>query len=213
MVSSRKAKTSPFIPPLEDFLRVIEDWCKTTGVTKYQLSKLLDVDRAAVTRVFSGSRGLRYDEAEQISDYLMERLSPLPDEPVKSLSVRPNQLVSVQLTDNVSHAASELMKGNFTQLPVFNGNSYVGLTTDRMITERLLHPNRAKFTGRWIDALKKMPLKEAGIIETSAVYPNDASISSVANALRYFYAVMVSENDIPKTIVTRWDYLRLLTQK
>lgn len=211
MVPSRKTKTSPFLPALEDFLRIIEDWCKATGVTKYQLSKLLDLDRAAVTRVFSGSRRLQYDEAQQISDYLMERLSPLPDERIELFSVRPNRLVSVQLTDSVSHAASELMKGNFTQLPVFNGNSYVGLTTDRMIVERMLHPNRARFTGRWIDALKKMTLKQADIIETSAVYPLDASISSVANALRYFYAVMISENEMPKTIVTRWDYLKLLT--
>jgi len=62
-----------------------------------------------------------------------------------------------------------------------------------------------------MDALGKMPLKQAEIVESSAVYPLDASISSVANALRYFYAVMLSENNMPRTIITRWDYLKLLT--
>jgi predicted transcriptional regulator len=57
----------------------------------------------------------------------------------------------------------------------------------------------------------EMPLKQADVIETSAVYPIDASISCVANALENFYAVMLSENGQPKAIVTRWDYLRLLT--
>ena len=54
-------------------------------------------------------------------------------------------------------------------------------------------------------------MKQAEIVESSAVYPLDASISSVANALRYFYAVMLSENNMPRTIITRWDYLKLLT--
>jgi len=199
------------LPPLSDFLRMIDDWCKSSGVTKSQLARLLDVDRGAVTRVFSGERRILYEEAEQISDYLMERLSPLPDAPIRSLSVRPNQLRSIQLTESVTHAVSQLMNGNFTQLPVFNGDTYVGLTTDRMIVERLLHPNRAKFRGKWIDTLKKTSLKDADIIETSAIYPLNASIPSVANALRYFYAVMLSENEVPKTIITRWDYLKLLT--
>lgn len=103
------------------------------------------------------------------------------------------------------------MDRNFTQLPVFDGKNYEGITTDRMILERLLHPNRVKFNGKWIDTLQKMTLKQAETIESSAIYPLDASISSVANALRHFYAVMLSENDSPKTIVTRWDYLKLLS--
>jgi len=211
MKALRKATTSVFLPPLEDFLRMIEDWCKSTGVTKYQLAKLLEVDRAAVTCVFSGERRILYAEAEQISGYLIERLSPLPDVPIKSLSVRSSLLKSVQSAETVARAVSQLMKGNFTQLPVFNGDKYVGLTTDRMIVERLLHPNRAKFRGKWIDTLKETPLKDAGVIETSAVYPLDASIPSVANALRYFYAVMLAEDEHPRTIVTRWDYLKLLS--
>ena len=203
-------KSHSFLPSLEDLLRMIEDWCKSSGVTKSQLAMLLDLDRSAMTNVFSGRRRLLYEEAEQISDYLMQRLSPLPNDSIKSLSILPRKLVSVQLTDTVTNVASRLMDGNFTQLPVFDGKNYVGITTDRIILERLLHPNRAKFSGSWIDALRKMMLKQAETIESSAIYPLDASISSVANALIHFYAVMLSENDSPKTIVTRWDYLKLL---
>jgi len=203
-------KSHPFLPSLEDLLRMIEDWCKSSGVTKSQLAMLLDLDRSAMTNVFSGRRRLLYEEAEQISDYLMQRLSPLPNDPIKSLSIRPRELVSVQLTDTITHVASKLVDGNFNQLPAFDGKNYVGITTDRIILERLLHPNRAKFSGSWVNALRKMTLKQAETIESSAIYPLDASISSVANALIHFYAVMLSENDSPKTIVTRWDYLKLL---
>ena len=55
-----------------------------------------------------------------------------------------------------------------------------------------------------------MPIGAAEIVETSATYPSDSSISSVANALTQFYAVMISDNSTPRSIVTRWDYLRLL---
>jgi predicted transcriptional regulator len=183
-------------------------------VSRAELARLLDLDRSAVTNVFRKDvrrRKLNYEEAEQIVDHLMERLSPLPCETVQSLSTLPKELVKVQLTETVGQVASKLLKGDFTQVPVFDGQNYVGLVTDRMIVERLLHPNKIGFVGKWRECLRKMPLKQAGIIETSAVYPVDASISSVANALKHFYAVMLSENDLPKTIVTRWDYLKLLT--
>jgi predicted transcriptional regulator len=104
------------------------------------------------------------------------------------------------------------MEDDFTQIPVFGGDKYLGLATDRMIIERLLDPNETRFEGRWIDRLRKMTIKEADIIETSSIYPLDSSITSVAQALKQFYAVMLSDNDQPKSIVTRWDYLKLLVQ-
>jgi predicted transcriptional regulator len=87
----------------------------------------------------------------------------------------------------------------------------LGLVTDPIIVDGLLHPNQKKFRVAWIDMLRNMTVHEAAIIETSAVYDPDASISSVASALAHFYAVMVGENNkTPDRIVTRWDYLKLL---
>lgn len=137
----------------------------------------------------------------------------MPDDTISSLSIRPRQLVDVQVSETVGHVVAKLMEGGFTQIPVFDGKDFVGLATDRMIVERLLHPNVKEFKGKWIEVLRKMSVKQAKIIETSATYPMNASISSVATALEHFYAVMLSDNDngTPKTIVTRWDYLKLLT--
>lgn len=210
MASSRKPRIGyPFLPQIEDLLRLIEDWCRLTGVTKSQLAKLVDLDRSAMTHIFKGRQQLRYEEAQKILEHLVERLSPLPDEPVSSLATRPRDLVGVQSTDTVAHVARQLLKGNFTQVPVFEREKYLGLVTDRMIVERLLHPNR-RFTGSWIATIRKMPANQADIIETSATYSVNATMSSVADALRHFYAVMLTENELPKTIVTRWDYLKLL---
>lgn len=56
-----------------------------------------------------------------------------------------------------------------------------------------------------------MRIGDADIIETSAIYPPDSSLSSVASALTHFYAVMMGEDvKDPIGIVTRWDYLKLL---
>jgi len=201
----------PHLPQVEDLLRMIEQWCKSTGVTRADLARLLEVDRSAITHTFQRQRKLDYEESVQILDYLLNRLSPLPEETIKLLCIRPRELKRIQSSDTVAKAASKLMEDDFTQIPVFGGDKYLGLATDRMIIERLLDPNETRFEGRWIDRLRKMTIKEADIIETSSMYPLDSSITSVAQALKQFYAVMLSDKDQPKSIVTRWDYLKLLT--
>jgi predicted transcriptional regulator len=202
----------PYLPQVEDLLRMIDRWCKSTGVTKTELARHLDVDKSAITRASKGQRRLLYEESVEILDYLLNRLSPLPNEPIKSLCIKPRELKRIQSSDTVAIAASKLMKDDFTQIPVFGGDKFLGLVTDRIIVERLLEPNETRFEGRWIDRLRKMTIKEADIIETSSIYPLDSSITSVAQALKQFYAVMLSDNDQPKSIVTRWDYLKLLVQ-
>jgi predicted transcriptional regulator len=202
----------PHLPQVEDLLRMIEQWCKSTGVTRADLARLLEVDRSAITHTFQRQRKLDYEESVQILDYLLNRLSPLPEETIKLLCIRPRELKRIQSSDTVAKAASKLMEDDFTQIPVFGGDKYLGLATDRMIIERLLDPNETRFEGRWIDRLRKMTIKEADIIETSSIYPLDSSITSVAQALKQFYAVMLSDNDQPRSIVTRWDYLKLLVQ-
>ena len=183
---------------------MIDRWCKSTGVTRAELARILELDRSATSRMFAGERRMLYDEAETILDYLAQRLSPLPKESVRSLAVRRRDLEKARTSETVAQVVSKLLKGNFTQVPVFDvGDNFKGFVTDGMIVERLLNPN-VKFRGKWTDKLRSMTVKEADIIETSAVYPVEASISSVANALRHFYAVMLSENDRPSTIVTRF---------
>jgi predicted transcriptional regulator len=202
-----------FLPQIDDLLRMIDQWCARTGVSRADLANLLDLDRSEATRVFKGGRRLVYSEAQTWVDFLLERLSPLPEEPVQTIATPSRDLRYVQSSETVGGVAKRLTRGNFTQIPVFDGLKYLGLATDRMIVERLLHPNVKRFEGAWADCLRKMPVGEAGVIETSAIYPSNASISEVANALTQYYAVMISDNSVPEGIVTRWDYLKLLSHR
>jgi len=140
----------------------------------------------------------------------MRRLSPLPNQTIDSIS-RPKDLVRVFAHDTVATAATRLIDGNFTQLPLYDGDKYLGLVTDRMILERMLHPNIQNFTGNWIDTLRNMRIGDADIIETSAIYRPDSSLSSVASTLTHVYAVRLGEEiKAPPRIVTRWDFPKLL---
>lgn len=213
MNGTRKCAGFPYLPPTEDLLRLIDEWGRRTGVPRAQLAKVLDLDRSAVTRIFSGKRELSYDEAAQLVDYLVQRLSPLPDRTVGSIAPRSKNLRRVYANQKVGAAVKALMDGNFTQVPVYEGNKFLGLVTDRMIIERLLHPNLKDFTGTWMETLRNMTVREAEVIETSSVYPFDSPLSSVASALGHFYAVMLGEDmKGPTSIVTRWDYLKLLKE-
>jgi predicted transcriptional regulator len=203
-----------FLPAKDDLLRLVDEWRRLAGLSKADIGEEIGLDRSAVTRIFRDGRGLDYDEAEQMMDYLSQRLSPLPKQEIESLATPSKKLVTAEAHDTIGDVVKKMMRGDFTQLPVFDSGKYLGLVTDRMIVERLLHPNLKKFKGTWIDKLRNMTVRDAAIIETSAVYDPDASISSVAGALAHFYAIMIGENNkTPNRIVTRWDYLKLLKSK
>jgi predicted transcriptional regulator len=214
MSPSDERHSSPFfLPEISDLLRLMDEWRRLAGLSKADIGEEIGKHRSAVTRIFRDGRGLDYDEAEQILDYLSQRLSPLPKQEIKSLATPPKKLITAEAGGTIAEVVKKMKDGNFTQLPVFDSGKYLGLVTDRMIVERLLHPNLKNFKGTWIDKLRNMPVRDAAVIETSAIYEPEASISSVASALAHFYAVMIGENNkTPDRIVTRWDYLKLLRQ-
>jgi predicted transcriptional regulator len=215
MNGTTKGSDVVYLPATEDLLRLIKEWVRQTGVSESELADHIGIDVSEVSRSLSGKRRLFYDEAARAIEYLVMRLSPLKGT-VSSIFRTPRELVKVYTHEKVSVAAHALIEGNFTQVPLYdieNGppDKYLGLVTDRMILERLLHPNVSEFKGDWVDWLRNMPIKDAEIIETSVTYLPSDFLSSVASALTHFYAVMLGEEmKAPIGIVTRWDFLRLL---
>jgi predicted transcriptional regulator len=200
-----------FLPAKDDLLRLLDEWRRLADLSRADIGRLTDLDRSKVSRIFGDRRGLDYDEAEKMVDLLIQRLSPLPNQSIQTLAALPKKLVKAEASETIRDVVKKMKDGKFTQIPVFDSGKYLGLVTDRTIIERLLHPNLKKFKGTWIDKLRNMTVRDASVIETSAIYEPDASISSVASALAHFYAVMIGENNkTPDRIVTRWDYLKLL---
>lgn len=212
MNGTRKRAGLPYLPEIEDLLGIIDGLRRRARLTKADLAKVIDRDRSAVSNIFAKKRGLDYDEAVQLLEHLVQILSPLPDRTVGSMLRRRRRLKKVYTDDKVSVAANALIRGNFTQVPLYDRNEkYLGLVTDRMILERMLHPNIRDFKGNWMEALRNMRIDEAKIVEASVTYEPDSTISSIAGALTHFYALMLGENNKqPTGIVTRWDFLKLL---
>lgn len=67
----------------------MDQWCALTGVSRTDLANVLDLDRSEATNVFKGRRRLLYFEAQSWVDYLLERLAPLPQEPVRTIATPP----------------------------------------------------------------------------------------------------------------------------
>jgi predicted transcriptional regulator len=153
-----KRSDFPRLLPEEDILRLIDELRRQAKVTRAELARDLDLDRSAVTRIFRKKRGLNYDEAEQMIAYIIQRLSPLPDQAIGSIAPPPAKVVKVYAHQKVSTVVRALLEGNFTQVPVFKGRRYLGLVTDRMIVERLLHPNVQNFTSSWMEHLRDIRL-------------------------------------------------------
>lgn len=116
--------------------------------------------------------------------------------------------------------------GDFSQLPVFDEKrkQWLGLVTDYTLLKRTASPS-TKTEENWLEELKKMRIRDAEVLDPVPIYPITASVSEIAQALTFHYAVLIDEakqEDIVDSrrkvehnnvgIVTRADYLKLLLQ-
>jgi len=151
-------------------------------------------------------------------------MSSIPKQPVEKLYVSSEKVVYVNSDETVSEASSKMLDGGFTQLPVFDRDNkqWLGIVTDFTLLRRLLSPT-TKTPENWLNEFKNMTIEDAKVIDSVPIYPVNAPISEIAQALLFHYAVLINEtrqgedvDDRGKVkpqnlgIVTRADYLKLL---
>jgi predicted transcriptional regulator len=125
-----------------------------------------------------------------------------------------HNIVSVFVDDSVDEAAKKMREGGFAQLPVLKRgtNECKGIVTDFALLKRMLSPSTVS-KEKWLTDLGKMKIKDADVVDIVPSFPLTALFIEVAQALIYHYAVLIVEADRKVGIVTRADFLRLLSNQ
>ena len=200
------------IPPEASLLQFLIEGLEEAGISQRQLAEFLDTDQASISRKLAGKRAFRYEEISFITSLIFERVSSIPQKPIRDLYVSSQNLVTVYSEDKVSLASDRMAKNEFTQLPVIDKTSKacVGIVTDFTLLNRMVSPIKAS-KGNWLKEISNMKIKDAEVIDKAPTYPLDTPIAEIAQALLFHYAVLINEGNGKIGIVTRADFLKLLT--
>jgi predicted transcriptional regulator len=200
------------IPPEETLLQFLRQGLKEAGISQRKLAEFLETDQASISRKLAGKRPFRLEEISAITSLILERVSSIPQEPISRLYVPSQNVVRVYSDDIVSEAARKMTDGDFTQLLVIDMETKksLGLVTDFTLLKRMLSPTIPS-KENWLQEFRNMEIKDADVIDEAPTYPLNTPIAEIAQALLFHYAVLISEGKGKIGIVTRADFLKLLT--
>jgi len=200
------------IPPKISLLQFLNKGLDDAGISQTKLAEFMETDQASISRKLSGKRSFRYEEISFITSLILERLSSIPQKPIRDLYVSSQNLVTVNSEDKVSLASDRMTKNEFTQLPVIDksSKSCVGIVTDFTLLNRMVSPKKAS-KGNWLTEFINMKIKDAEVIDNAPTYPLDTPIAEIAQALLFHYAVLINEENGKIGMVTRADFHKLLT--
>jgi len=200
------------LPPKNSLLQFLNKGLKEAGISQRKLAEFLETDQASISRKLAGKRVFSYEEISFITSLIFERVSSIPQKPIGDLYVSSQNLVTVYSEDKISLASDKLANSKFTQLPVIEKSSKkcVGIVTDLTLLNGMLSPHKAS-KGNWLTEFSNMKIKDAEVIDKTPTYPVDTPIAEVAQALLFHYAILIEEGNGRIGIVTRADFLQLLT--
>jgi predicted transcriptional regulator len=194
-------------------LQLLNEGLREAKIPQRRLAQILETDQASISRKLRGKRSFRLDEISDITSLILEQLSSLPPKAVSELYISSHDVVSVFIDDTVDEAARKMREGGFTQLPVLERatGKCKGIVTDFALLKKMLSPFTISREG-WLSDLGRIKIKEAGVVDVVPTFPLTSSMTEIAQALVYHYAILVMEDE-KVGIVTRADFLRLIGNK
>lgn len=200
------------IPPEKSLLQFLREGLKEAGISQRKLAEFLETDQGNISKKLWGKRPFRYEEISAITSLILERVSSIPKKPLSEIYTPSQDVVYVYSDDSVSEAAKKMTEGDFTQLPVKDRETKkcIGIVTDFALLKRMLSPTIPS-KENWLQEFRNMKIEDADVIDEAPTYPSNTPIAEIAQALLFHYAVLISEGKGKIGIVTRYDFLKLLT--
>lgn len=167
---------------------------KKHGLTQSELAGMAGVSQSLVAKIEAGSVDPTFSHAKRIFEVLhsIER-----EKGPKAGELITSRIIAVARSDSVTEAIRKMRANSISQLPVMEGGSVVGLVSESAIIEKVAQgesPNN---------------LKAGGVMEEAPpVVVRSTPLSAVAELLRHFPLVIVSEKGKPVGVITKSDVLR-----
>jgi predicted transcriptional regulator len=167
------------------------------GITQQQLARLAGVSQSLIAKIESGRIDPAYSKAKSITAAL-EREGFAKEKTARDIMHSGIQTVSAD--EPLHSAAAKMRKLSISQLPVVDGKQVVGSITEQTIL--------AHFSA---DPKKMARLQVREVM--GEAFPSalpSTPISAVAELLRHYSAVLVSQRGEPVGIITKADLLKTI---
>lgn len=205
-----------YLPEKDALIDIITKLRRNHHITERQIAEISCIQQSTISNII-GKNVKRhkeeptYEEAQKIYNAILQIISPFEDEPITKIATSSSDVEShgiVSSTATISEVAKLMKDGGYTQLLVKNNEGIVeGVITDLTLLVQMIE---AQNTDKdWLRRLKEKPIKN--LIERASKTPENSTQAEVAQMLTYHYAVAVDEGKQKYGIVTRNDFMKLLT--
>ena len=205
---------SDFLPllPKEKLLERIRGEQRRLGVSSTEIGHFLGYNQPTMSNMLNpdskNPRDLSYEEAYDIVQYLLGRVSLLPrDLTVGDLMTGYGDLVWASANQKISEVCSVMLGRGFSQMPVRGEEGPRGVVTDLSIIRVLMGGARGASS---VDELGGLTVGEAGVVEDVLECPLGTPLLEGANLLLSYPAVFVSRGADIVGVFTRADLLKVL---
>ena len=183
------------ILPKLDYIRQARN---RLGITQRRLAALSGVTTSMINQIESGRSKPSYATALNIFEALgklEEKSSP------RAGDICSKEIVNVQSVDPISKAAELMRTNGYSQVPVFDGNTVIGILTEERLTREMLVGDPKKVPG----------LRVAQIMESCpAIVDHNTPAKALITLIRFSKAILVSNGGSVTGIITTSDILKMM---
>jgi len=174
------------------------------GMSQKELAARAGVSQSLIAKIESGRIRVSYDRVRRIFKVLEDRaLEEYPKTRVKEISNK--EIIGVSGADPVRKAAELMQKYDYSQLPVYDGDTSIGSISEKTINDYIAQ-------GKDLEILPAMPIES--LMEGAFPQVDEgASIDVVTGLLRYFPAVLTTKKGKITGIVTKADLLKIVRKR
>ncbi len=164
---------------------------KQIGMTQSDLAKTSGVSQSLIAKVESGRLDPAYSKAMKIIDTLktMKKREELSAKDLMHLKI-----ISVSPDDKISRSIEKMKKYEISQMPVISEGKAIGRVSESIIIDALMSDKGEKVSD---------------VMEDSApIVSKDTAMPVIADLLKFYQLVLVSDRGRLAGIITRSDILR-----
>jgi predicted transcriptional regulator len=182
------------LPTWTEISKLVKKRRKSLGLTQGALARGAGVSQSLIAKLESERTKASYDRVKAIFDYLntIER-----GREHKAKEVQ-RSVVSLEKDRRIREAVEIMLKRGFSQIPVRDGDSWIGIITETSILERLEETSK--------EDLYEEPVSEV-LNKPFPMVDEDTPLSAIRPLLEYNQAVLTTRKGIVVGVITKSDLL------
>ncbi len=189
-------------------LRRLARWRRSLGITQKELARAVGLSQSYIAKLEAGTINPSYRAIKRIIEYLREREEALTgyrgilDTPVKNIHV--TNIVYVDAGQKVSEAVELMWRNGFSQLPVRDGDKWVGSITEEGILRSVDEADDPR-------KIYNSPVSKI-MDEVFPLIDENTPLSVVIQLLKYSQAVLTLRKGNVVGLVTKSDVMNFLSK-